>query len=227
MLFFPHPLTVEGDGLLAYGGDLSIERLLLAYQFGIFPWYNQLPILWWYTSPRLVLFPHALHIAKSMRPYLNNDRFRLSIDRCFEEVIEACAASPRGGQSGTWITLEMKQAYTSLNELKIAHSIEVWQGDQLVGGLYGIVRGKIFYGESMFTTVANASKFAFIQLVKILERKGFVLIDCQQDTDYMRNFGADLISKEQFYLHLKNNLLKDHLVLEDHDIPLSIRYITG
>ncbi len=225
MLFFPHPLLASRDGLLAYGGDLSLARLLLAYQFGIFPWYNEAPILWWYTHPRLVLIPSKLKVAKSMRSLLNQQRFSISIDRCFNEVIAACANVPRSGQDSTWLSQEMQDAYTVLHEMNIAHSVEVWEGDRLVGGLYGIVRGKIFFGESMFSIVPNASKYGFIHLVKILEAKGVEMIDCQQDTDHMRSFGSELISKDAFFKILKKNALHDHFSLNDHDVPEQIRYV--
>jgi leucyl/phenylalanyl-tRNA---protein transferase len=205
-LSFPSPELAGKEGILAVGGDLSPERLLLAYQLGIFPWFNQDdPILWWSPDPRFVLFPHELKVSKSMRPYFNQQKFRVTFDQQFETVIQNCQ-EPRQGQGfGTWITGEMLAAYCRLNEMGYAHSVEVWQEGDLVGGLYGIALGKVFYGESMFTKVSNASKFGFISMVKKLGALGFWLIDCQQQTKHLRSLGARAIPRSRFLEILKKN----------------------
>lgn len=208
---FPHPYLADKDGFLAIGGDLLPARLIAAYTFGIFPWYNDnTPILWFSTAPRMVLYPDKLKIAKSMRPLLNRKHYKVTIDTRFQEVIKACSVKQRKGQDGTWITNQMIESYTKLHELGYAHSVEVWNGDEMVGGLYGISLGKIFYGESMFALESNASKFGFITLVEILKKKGFVCIDCQQDTEHLRSFGSELISKEKFMEHLRANFFNDN-----------------
>ena len=197
---FPHPSLANEQGILAAGGDLSTERLLLAYQYGIFPWYNpDDPILWWSPNPRFVLFPEKLKIAKSMRPYFNQGKFAWTVDKAFEEVISFCKTNKRKGQGGgTWITDEMKAAYIRLHEQGYAHSVEVWQEGKLVGGLYGIALGAVFFGESMFAHVANASKFGFISLVQWLIPKGYQLIDCQQETNHLKSLGAESIPRAAF-----------------------------
>ena len=208
-LVFPHPNEASPDGIVGIGGDLSPERLLLAYRFGIFPWYGEGdPIIWWSPDPRLVLFPDKLKIAKSMRSYLNRDRFRWTTDQCFSEVIHRCSTSDRKGQDGTWILPEMEEAYIKLHLMGYAHSVEVWQEGQLVGGLYGLRIGDVFYGESMFTEVPNASKFGFIKWVQHLQGEGIILIDCQQDTAHLRQFGAELISRESFLDYLRSNWMR-------------------
>jgi leucyl/phenylalanyl-tRNA--protein transferase len=206
VLYFPHPYTADEDGLLAIGGDLDPERLLLAYRFGIFPWYNKSPILWWFTHPRFVLFPSELKVAKSMRSYFNQEKFRVTYNQRFHEVIGQCKQTPRPDQMGTWINKDIIDSYEKLHEQGYAHSVEVWEHDTLVGGLYGLAIGKIFYGESMFSTVSNASKFGFISLVRVLETKGIQLIDCQQETKHLKSMGARMISKELFWNQLKSNL---------------------
>ncbi len=214
-LIFPDPAWADPNGILAVGGDLSPERLLLAYQNGIFPWYNAgEPILWWSPDPRLVLFPSELKVSKSMRPYFNQKKFEVSFDRDFRAVIQACRENNRKGQGGgTWITREMLEAYSRLHELGYAHSAEVWQDGELAGGLYGLAIGKIFFGESMFTRVSNASKFGFISLVRRLEKQGFRLIDCQQETRHLKSLGARSISREKFVAYLKENR-KEEIVAE-------------
>jgi len=206
-LVFPDPALANEDGVLAVGGDLSPERLLLAYQMGIFPWYNeQDPILWWSPDPRFVLFPDELRVSKSMRPYFNQRKFVVTFDTDFRSVITQCQAQRRKGQlGGTWITEEMLEAYCRLHALGFAHSVEVWQGSSLVGGLYGIALGEIFYGESMFAEVSNASKFGFITLVRVLAQSGFKLIDCQQETRHLESLGARNISRESFLGFLEKN----------------------
>lgn len=198
-LSFPPAHLAPPEGLLALGGDLSPERLLLAYQQGIFPWFNEdEPILWWSPDPRFVLFPSELKVSKSMRPYFNQGKFAVSFDTCFEAVMKSCGEVNRKGQDGTWITPEMLDAYTQLHRMGVAHSVEVWQDQDLVGGLYGIALGKVFFGESMFARVSNASKFGFISLVRQLSLRGFQLIDCQQQTRHLGSLGARPIARQEF-----------------------------
>ncbi|MBS9462423.1 leucyl/phenylalanyl-tRNA--protein transferase [Flagellimonas sp. 389] len=203
-LEFPPVETANEDGLLAVGGDLSPERLLLAYKNGIFPWFNEdALIMWWSPDPRMVLFPKRIKISKSMRKIIRNGDFTLTHNTCFDEVLEKCAKIQRKGQDGTWITNNMKAAYRALFELGFAKSIEVWQDDKLVGGLYGIDLGHVFCGESMFSSVANASKFAFIQLAATLEEENYRFIDCQMHTDHLESLGAELIPRDAFIRILK------------------------
>ncbi len=206
-IIFPDPNLANEAGILAVGGDLSTERLLEAYQQGIFPWFNEGdPILWWSPDPRFVLFPHELKIARSMRPYFNQRKFSLTIDRDFRAVISHCQSQRRQGQpGGTWITEEMLEAYCQLHEEGYAHSVEVWKGKELVGGLYGLALGKCFFGESMFAKLSNASKFGFISLVRLLEKMGFELIDCQQETRHLGSLGARNIDREDFLDFLQRN----------------------
>ena len=203
---FPNPLQASEEGILAIGGDLSPARLLMAYNNGIFPWFNEEdPILWWSPDPRFVLFPEELKVSKSMRPYFNQKKFDWTLDTEFRTVILNCQQSIRRGQYGTWITEDMLEAYCHLHELGYAHSVEVWKEGDLVGGLYGIALGKCFFGESMFTHEKNASKFGFISLVRLLTQKGFNLIDCQQETRHLSSLGAKSISREQFLSLLHDN----------------------
>ena len=205
-LYFPPVDDANTEGLLAIGGDLSVERLVLAYKSGIFPWFNEgSPILWWSPDPRMVLFPKKLKISKSMRKIMRSNRFRLTKNACFEKVIDCCAAAPRKGQEGTWITKQMKEAYVKLHEAGIAKSFEVWEGDQLVGGLYGVDLGHVFCGESMFSNVDNASKFAFIKLAQELEIKNYKMVDCQVNTKHLASLGAEEISRESFMKILKES----------------------
>jgi leucyl/phenylalanyl-tRNA--protein transferase len=205
-LVFPPLEWAEPNGLLAAGGDLSTERLLFAYRNGLFPWYgDESPILWWSPDPRFVLFPDELKVAKSMRPYFNQRKFEWTIDRNFSSVIKNCRHAPRHGQDGTWITEEMTQAYIQLHKEGYAHSVEVWQEGELVGGLYGIALGKIFFGESMFAKASNASKFGFIALVRWLKEQGFFLIDCQQATPHLASLGARSIPRDEFVRMLAEN----------------------
>ncbi|UII74542.1 leucyl/phenylalanyl-tRNA--protein transferase [Flagellimonas sp. HMM57] len=203
-LEFPPVETANEDGLLAVGGDLSPQRLLLAYKNGIFPWFNEdALILWWSPDPRMVLFPKKLRISKSMRKVIRKSDFILTQNACFDDVVEKCAKIKRKGQDGTWITNNMKSAYKELFELGFAKSFEVWKDNNLVGGLYGIDLGHVFCGESMFSTVANASKFAFIQLVAKLEKESYKLIDCQMHTDHLKSLGAETIPRDSFIKILK------------------------
>jgi len=208
VLEFPSVENANSEGLLAVGGDLSPERLLVAYQNGIFPWFNEdALILWWSPNPRMVLFPKKIKISKSMMKILRLNQFRLTKNSCFENVIEQCAAMPRLGQDGTWITQDMKKAYIDLHEKGVANSYEVWKNDQLVGGLYGIDLGHVFCGESMFSKVSNASKFAFIKLAQELKDKNYNLIDCQIYTDHLASLGAEEIPREKFIELLKRKNL--------------------
>ena len=196
---FPNPALADGEGLLAVGGDLRMERLVNAYANGIFPWYDDdSPILWWSPDPRFVLYPKELHIPRSLRRVINSRKFTIKIDTAFEEVMRNCATSQRPDEEGTWIVEEMIQAYCELNEAGLAHSIETWRDDELVGGLYGVSLGKVFYGESMFFKESDASKVAFVWLARLLVAAGFEMIDCQQVTDNLERFGAVSISREYF-----------------------------
>jgi leucyl/phenylalanyl-tRNA--protein transferase len=197
-LSFPPVETAEPDGLLAIGGDLSPERLLLAYRNGIFPWYEGEHILWWCPDPRFVLFPEELKISKSSRSLFNKNEFIFTINRAFAQVIHQCKKITRPGQEGTWITNDVEKAFLKMYELGYAHSAEVWKNDELVGGLYGIKLGKVFFGESMFSKVSNASKFAFIKYIEQLKQEGIALIDCQVYTNYLESFGARMIAGKDF-----------------------------
>jgi leucyl/phenylalanyl-tRNA--protein transferase len=198
-LSFPPPHLAIKEGLLAVGGDLSTDRLLLAYRSGIFPWYSPGdPILWWSPDPRLVLYPDELRISKSLRKVIKRKRFRITFDKAFDAVIQACADAKRAYGEGTWITVEMKDAYCELHRRGYAHSVEAWQGDTLAGGLYGISIGRVFFGESMFSRVSNASKVAFVTLVENLKQHNFKLIDCQVRTDHLIRFGAREIPRKVF-----------------------------
>ncbi len=199
----------DPQGLLAVGGDLSVPRLLSAYQQGIFPWYgDDEPILWWAPSPRMVLQPKAVHIAKSMAKLMRQQTYRVTYDTAFARVIQQCANTPRANQAdrqATWILDDMRAAYIALYEAGYAHSFEVWQGAQLVGGLYGVAIGKMFFGESMFSLRSNVSKLAFIALAQQLEAWHFTLIDCQLPTDHLASLGANPISMHDFQQYLWHN----------------------
>lgn len=191
------------NGLLAAGGDLSPERLVEAYRHGIFPWFNENDtILWWSPDPRMVLFPSELRISRSLSKMLRKKNYEIRFDTDFSQVIHACAA-PRKGQSGTWIHSDMISAYTLLHEMGLAHSVETWIDNKLVGGLYGVAQGKMFFGESMFSRIHDTSKIAFIHLVKQLERWGFTMIDCQIKSAHLASFGAREIPREKFSQILK------------------------
>ena len=198
-LFFPDVSEADEYGILAVGGDLSPERLMLAYRSGIFPWFdNDEPILWWSPSERMVLFPSELKISKSMRNILNKNIFKVTYNKDFRGVISNCSQISRQGQEGTWITAEMIEAYVKLHELGHAKSVEVWQNDELVGGLYGVDLGHVFCGESMFSKVSNASKVAFISLAQNLEKRKYKLIDCQVHNDHLESLGAREIERAEF-----------------------------
>jgi leucyl/phenylalanyl-tRNA--protein transferase len=192
------------NGLLAVGGDLSPSRLIDAYRRGIFPWFNEgEPILWWSPDPRMVLFPHELKISRSLRKTLKRGNYEIRADSAFKQVMEACAA-PRGEEhTGTWIHAEMIAAYGRLHEMGMAHSMETWIEGELVGGLYGVGQGKMFFGESMFSRVSDASKIAFVHLVTQLQRWGFEMIDCQMKTEHLASLGAREISRKEFRQKLK------------------------
>lgn len=205
---FPPPTQALDDpnGLLAAGGDLSTNRLLSAYRQGIFPWFNDdQPILWWSPSPRCVIKPTELHISRSLNKFLNKGRFTVTVDTAFAQVINQCS-STRSAKGGTWITDDMIDAYIDLHTLGYAHSFEVWDNDQLVGGLYGIALGRCFFGESMFSIATNASKTAFVYLCKQLEQWHYQLIDCQVENDHLFTLGATTISRTKFLSILKENV---------------------
>jgi len=207
---FPHPELAGEDGLLAFGGDLSPERLLSAYSFGIFPWYNEEdPILWWSPDPRAVVFPGKVKCSKSMRPFLK--KYELRIDHSFKDVISNCSMIPRKGFEGSWITDEMMEAYISLHEKGYAHSFETWYNGELIGGLYGVSLGRCFFGESMFSTKSNASKFAFIKLSEILLNKDFLLIDCQIPNEHLSSMGCENIPRKEYLKLLRKNLFMEDL----------------
>jgi len=206
-LVFPSPETAGPDGLLAAGGDLSPERLMLAYRSGIFPWFNDDSlILWWSPDPRMVLFPEHLKISRSMRKVLERGDFTITRNQCFPEVIKACARIRRKGEQGTWITRQMEEAYNRLHRLGQAVSYEAWQGDDLAGGLYGIDLGGVFCGESMFSRAPNASKAAFIHMVHELKGRGYAMIDCQVYTPHLASLGAERISRARFLEELRQGL---------------------
>jgi leucyl/phenylalanyl-tRNA--protein transferase len=198
-IVFPSPHLAEEDGLLAVGGDLSEERILKAYSMGIFPWYSEgSPVLWWSPHPRLVLFPDELRVSRSLRQCMNRRIFDITVNAAFDEVIRSCAAAARKGLAGTWITEEMIGAYTRLNHAGYAHSVESWHNGRLVGGLYGVIMGKVFFGESMFTEMSNASKVALVTFVEQLNQRHFKIIDCQVRTEHLISLGAREISRAAF-----------------------------
>ncbi|TCV87434.1 leucyl/phenylalanyl-tRNA--protein transferase [Sulfurirhabdus autotrophica] len=211
----------DPNGLLAAGANLSPERLIEAYKQGIFPWFNEGdPILWWSPDPRMVLFPDELKISRSLRKTLKKQPYEIRVDTAFKEVMQGCAA-PRNAQAGTWISPRMIAAYTRLHELGIAHSVEAWSDDQLVGGLYGMAIGKMFYGESMFSRFTDASKIPFAHLVKQLKRWGFGMIDCQMNTPHLASLGAREISRDEFSHKLSNLIAQPEIIgfwQFDHDL---------
>lgn len=203
-LIFPPIHLAEDDGLLAVGGDLSVERLLLAYSEGVFPWYDESsPILWYSPPERFVLYPDQIKISKSMKQVFKSGKFKISFDTAFADVIKSCAAITRTEQDGTWITNEMQEAYIRLYELGYAHSVEVWENEKLVGGLYGVLCGRVFCGESMFSKVSNASKSALIWLC---ENADLDFIDCQVYTDHLNSLGAVMIERDHYLKLLQKGL---------------------
>jgi leucyl/phenylalanyl-tRNA---protein transferase len=204
---FPDPRLADGSGLIAVGGDLHPDRLIRGYAVGIFPWYSEgQPILWHSPDPRFVLELDDLHVPRTLRQRARKRPFTLKMDTAFEEVIDACARVPRAGQDGTWITDEMEEAYVDLHELGFAHSVEAWRDDELVGGLYGVSLGGIFFGESMFANASDASKLSFVALVQQLKRWDFVLLDSQVHTDHVARFGAMDVSRESYLAMLREGL---------------------
>lgn len=200
----------DPNGLIAIGGDLSAQRLLAAYQRGIFPWFSPgEPILWWSPDPRMVLFPAQVHISRSLRKVMQQHLFEIRINTAFEQVIAACAATARPGQDGTWISPDMIKAYSQLHYSGYAHSVEAWQGNILVGGCYGIRIGRMFYGESMFHHVSNASKVAFAHMVQWLNTQQVGMIDCQMRTPLLESFGACEIPRDRFIAQLNDLLPHD------------------
>jgi leucyl/phenylalanyl-tRNA--protein transferase len=203
-LVFPRAELSREDGLLAVGGDLSVPRLLLAYRQGIFPWYNpEEPILWWSPDPRLVLEPSRLHVSKRLQRTIRQGRFCITLDTAFEDVIGSCSRIRIEEGQGTWLTPEMIRAYSELHSYGLAHSAEAWEGSRLVAGVYGLAIGKVFFGESMFTRISDASKAAFVTMVRQLEKWDFALIDCQMSTAHLKTFGAVEMARSEFLERLK------------------------
>jgi leucyl/phenylalanyl-tRNA--protein transferase len=204
-LKFPPVKLADDDGLLAYGGDLSSERILLAYREGIFPWYSEPPILWWSPDPRFVLFPEDIKISASMKQVFKKNLFTITFNEDFAGVIAGCKETIRPDQPGTWITPEVEAAYTQLHKEGYAHSVECWYEGKLAGGFYGLQLGKCFFGESMFARVSNASKAAFITFVQRAQREGIEIIDCQVHTEHLESLGAGYISREDFIKIIKKH----------------------
>lgn len=204
---FPDPLRSDRNGLLAVGGKLDPVWLIEAYSAGVFPWFNESdPIMWWSPNPRSVVYPGEVKISKSMKQLLNNGSFELRVDSSFESVIQQCRAIKRKDQDDTWITEEVKKAFIEMHRLGLAHSFETWHNEEMIGGLYGISLGRIFFGESMFSTVPNASKFAFISLSEILKKNSFDLIDCQIPNPHLASMGCfDMRKKEYLKILWKND----------------------
>jgi len=208
-LFFPEPDEADDTGLLAFGGDLSIERLTLAYTKGIFPWYEEgMPVLWWSPDPRMILFPEKMIISHSLKQTIKKNKFLITFDRDFEAVINECSVTSRNGQDGTWITQEMKSAYTRLHKAGLAHSVESWVEGKLVGGLYGVALGKAFFGESMFHSETDASKVALFQLVEKLKQWKFEIIDAQVYTTHLESLGGEMIPRSQYLGILQKAVIK-------------------
>lgn len=204
-LYFPPVEEASYEGILAIGGDLSVKRLLLAYENGIFPWYNENePILWWSPSERMVVNPHDYKVSKSLRNIINRNIFEVTINKDFEAIIKNCQKIERKEQDGTWISNEVIKSYTKLHQLGKAISFEVWQNGELVGGLYGVDLGNVFCGESMFSKVSNASKIAFVKLIDYLKQNNYKLLDCQVHNDHLEKLGAFEISRESFMKILKS-----------------------
>jgi leucyl/phenylalanyl-tRNA--protein transferase len=205
---FPHPLTGSGEGILAVGGKITPEWLKIAYSYGIFPWNSEDDLIfWWFPDPRCVMRPGDVVISGSMRSLIRKEPFRITFDTVFDQVLLHCSSIPRKGQQGSWLYPELRASISQLHEEGIAHSVEVWQDDKLVGGLYGLAIGKVFFGESMFSLVSNASKYALIVLDSVLKEKGFWLLDCEENTAHLRRMGASLISAKGFHSILKKNRL--------------------
>jgi leucyl/phenylalanyl-tRNA--protein transferase len=206
-IIFPPVHLATPEGLLAVGGDLSPQRLLLAYKNGIFPWYSDDdPILWWSPDPRLVLYPSELKISRSLKKTIRKSQYKVTMDAHFQQVVESCAQTRSKNRQGTWITSDMAQAYTRLHRIGYAHSVETWYRDEIVGGLYGVSLGRCFFGESMFSTMADASKVALVTLRDYLQKREFDLIDCQLPTDHLIRLGARKITRNAFICQLNHSL---------------------
>lgn len=206
-IWFPNPEEANDEGLVAVGGDLSIERLLLAYRSGIFPWFMHDDLVYWFSpNPRCILIPSEIKISKSMRQVLNKKQFEITFNKDFEAVMRGCATAKRPEQESTWITEDFIEAYVSLHLIGYGHSVEVWQQGELVGGLYGVALGKVFFGESMFSSVSNASKAALISLAQKLNAEGFHFIECQLYTSHLGSMGAKAISRKEYLRLLSNSV---------------------
>ena len=220
---FPDPSREDVDELLGVGGDLSPKRLVSAYSKGIFPWYSEdTPILWWSPDPRLIIEPQGFHVPRRLQRTVRQNRFNISVNKAFPQVINACASVQRPGCQGTWIVPDMIEAYTRLHNLGYAHSVEAWQDGRLAGGLYGIALGRAFFGESMFYHIANASKVALVKLVRFLNNSGFELIDCQQTTGHMLRFGAFEIPRKEFVQRLNHALGENGFQTENIWAPATL-----
>jgi len=205
---FPHPLLADDDGVIALSENINKEDIKTAYAFGLFPWYSEFPIFWWNTHPRCVLYPEDLKVHKSMRPYFNQKKYQVTFNQNFDAVIRNCKEIKREGQEGSWLNDDLIKIFTELHMDGVVQSTEVWEEDQLVGGLYGLRLGNIFFGESMFAKRPNASKFGFISMVRKMQSEGVILIDCQQETDHLKSMGATTISKIAFWNSIKKNLFE-------------------
>jgi len=211
---FPDPNLGDNEGLLAIGGELTPEWLLKAYRMGIFPWFNAGdPIMWWSPNPRMILYPKEFKVSKSFRNILNKKKHVVTFNRNFQEVIQYCGEIKRMGQEGTWLTSEMKSAYLTLHKMGWAHSIEVWNESELVGGLYGLAMGKLFFGESMFSKESNASKIALYSLSQLLITKGFEFIDCQIYTSHLESLGAKEVERTEFIKLVQNQTNLEQVIL--------------
>jgi leucyl/phenylalanyl-tRNA--protein transferase len=207
-LWFPDPVQADDEGLVAVGGDLSIERLLLAYRSGIFPWFIHDDLVYWFSpNPRCILIPEEIKISKSMRQILNQKQFEITFNNAFEAVMRGCATAKRPHQESTWITEDFIEAYVALHKNGYGHSVEVWQQGELVGGLYGVALGKVFFGESMFSLVTNASKAALISLAEKLNAEGFHFIECQLYTPHLGSLGAKAVSRKEYLKMLSEALV--------------------
>lgn len=219
-LLFPDPGWATPEGLLAVGGDLSPERLLLAYRNGIFPWYGEnQPILWWSPDPRCVLFPQDIYVSRRLARLIRQERFRLTCNQAFARVVTACADVRVQSGEATWLVTAMQEAYRKLHELGFAHSVEAWEADQLVGGLYGVALGRLFFGESMFHRRPNASKVILAQLARYLDREGFLLLDCQVTNTHLTSMGAREIPREDFLELLAEGQIGQHGEREKVGLP--------
>ena len=221
---FPDASKASDEGLLAYGGDLSVARLLTAYRNGIFPWFNEDdPILWWSPNPRLLLYPKDFKVSKSFRKVLKSNKFKVTFDNDFASVIKYCSIVPRDGQNGTWIVPQMQEAYIELHKAGFAHSVEVYMDEKLVGGLYGVAIGGAFCGESMFSLVSNASKVAFKALSDVLGGCGYDFIDCQLKTDHLVSLGALEVSRDEFLSQLQEAINKQGIDCKWQDFRWSYK----